>query len=87
MELIIMVDKIKIKYQYTKDDDGLKHDRLFMDDKLVIEANPCYECPEDATLERSLLSCGNCLSVIKTIISKKDCEFEITEEEINYENW
>lgn len=55
--------KVKI-IQGTNSDEAM-HDKLYINDKEVLSAYPLYECPEDASLERDMISCDDVESFMK----------------------
>ena len=56
---------MKIKIVQGKNFDGALTEEMYIDDKEVLHAFPLYECPEDATLERDMISCSDVVALMK----------------------
>lgn len=48
---------MKIKILRGTNRDGDDHEEMYIDGSVVLSAYPLCECPEDATLERDMISC------------------------------
>jgi len=57
---------MKVKIIRGTNSDGADHEEMYIDGKSILSAYPLYECPEDATLERNMISCDE----VETLMRK-----------------
>lgn len=71
---------MKIEIIQDENSDGALCEEMKIDDKSVLCVFPLYECPEDASLERSMLSCSQVADYMQRAYDagKSGEEFEIT---------
>lgn len=56
---------MKVTVITSEDRDGLSHHRLVIDGEDKIRVSPLSECPEDAIIERDLVSCYDIVDFMK----------------------
>ena len=49
---------MEVKIIQSYDENNSRSEDMYIDEKFAESASPMYECPEDATLERDLVSCS-----------------------------
>lgn len=50
---------MKVVITESYNDDGARSESMEIDGKNALSTYPLYECPEDATLERDMVSCSD----------------------------
>lgn len=56
---------MKVLVRDWVDREGCLHEKLYINGKEVESAHPLWECPEDATLERDMLTCSDIVRYMK----------------------
>lgn len=54
-----------IKIIQSWNEDNARSEEMYIDGKFIESTYPMYECPEDATLERDLVSCSRISQLMK----------------------
>jgi hypothetical protein len=73
---------MQIVIKERTDSNGCAHERLIIDDEEECSVYPLCECPEDATIERDLISCTDIAGFMRRAYEagKNGEEFVITSE-------